>query len=230
MLVPSIDLLGGRVVQLEQGERLRWASDDLDAWVARFARFPIVQVIDLDAARRTGDNDALVRQLCARRPCQVGGGVRSVARARALLDAGAARVIVGSSLFADGAVDVARAAAFTDAVGLEHLIAAVDSRAGRVVVSAWREQLPLTPADAIRALEPFAGAFLYTHVDTEGLLGGFPLAAIEPLRAITTRRLIAAGGIRHQDEIDRLDRLGIDAVVGMAIYTGLLVAEQDSPD
>jgi phosphoribosylformimino-5-aminoimidazole carboxamide ribotide isomerase len=222
MLIPSIDLLGGRVVQLEQGERLRVSSDDVDGWMARFAGFPIVQLIDLDAARGDGDNDALVRRICAGLPCQVGGGVRSPERARALLDAGARRVIVGSSLYGADVVDVARAAAFADAVGTERLVAAVDTRHGQVVVGGWRRSLALSAVDAVRALVPYAGTFLCTIVDREGLLGGFDVAAIEPLRAATTRKLIAAGGIRSHAEIEALDRLGVDAVVGMAIYPGLL--------
>ena len=222
MLIPSIDLLGGRVVQLEQGERVRVQSDDLDGWIARFTGFPLVQVIDLDAARGEGHNEGLVRKICAALPCQVGGGVRSPDRARALIEAGARRVIAGSSLYTDDGVDVVRAASFAEAIGVDRLVAAVDSRGGRVVVSGWRRTLALTAADAARALDPFAATFLYTHVDTEGLLTGFDLAAIEPLRAATSRKLIAAGGIRSREEIDALDRLGIDAVVGMAIYTGVL--------
>jgi phosphoribosylformimino-5-aminoimidazole carboxamide ribotide isomerase len=222
MLIPSIDLMDGRVVQLEQGERLVLASDDLDGWIARFSHFPAVQVIDLDAAMGTGSNDAIVHRLCQALPCQVGGGVRTPARAAALIEAGARRVIVGSSLFTQADVDREAAAAFRVAVGADRFVAAVDSRGGRVVIHGWKTTLPLAPADAVRALEPFAGAFLYTHVDTEGLLGGIDMAAVRAVAAATTRRVIAAGGIRSQAEIDALDQAGIDAVVGMAIYRGLL--------
>src|ERR687890_405893 len=99
MLIPSIDLKGGKVVQLVQGERMALESSDLDGWIERFARFPKVQLIDLDAAMGTGTNDALVRQVAARLPCRVGGGVRSVGRAQDLLEAGAESVIVGSAFF-----------------------------------------------------------------------------------------------------------------------------------
>jgi phosphoribosylformimino-5-aminoimidazole carboxamide ribotide isomerase len=221
-LIPSIDLLGGRVVQLEQGERLRWSSADLDGWITRFARFPIVQVIDLDAARGSGNNDALVRRVVGALPCQVGGGIRTVARAEALIAAGARRVIVGSSLFRGDEVDTAYAAVLAESIGPPRLVAAVDSRGGQVVVSGWRRALALTPAEAMRALEPYVGAFLYTHVDTEGLVAGFDFDVIGPLQDATSRPIIAAGGIRSREEVDRLHALGIDAVVGMAIYTGLM--------
>jgi phosphoribosylformimino-5-aminoimidazole carboxamide ribotide isomerase len=219
MLVPSIDLMGGQVVQLEQGERLALSSADLDGWIARFERFPLVQLIDLDAAMGKGDNRALIDKACRALPCQVGGGIRSIDRARELLDSGARRVIIGSALFTPEGVHVGRAAEFADAVGATKIAAAVDSRAGRVVIHGWKTPIGVTPLEAILALEPFVAAF---HVDTEGLLTGFNTEVVRPLAAATTRRLIAAGGIRSMDEVDALDRMGIDAVVGMAIYKGLI--------
>jgi len=222
MLIPSIDLMGGRVVQLEQGSRLALESRDIDGWIARFADFPVVQLIDLDAAMGRGDNAALARNICTRLPCQVGGGVRSPDIARALVDAGAQRVIVGSALFSEGRVDVDRAHAFRDAVGLDALIAAVDTRDGRVVTRGWTHSETISPLDAIHAIEPYVGSFLYTDVEREGLLGGFNLDAAAVLKLATSRRLIVAGGIRDRAEVDALDALGIDAVVGMAIYRGLI--------
>ena len=222
MLIPSIDLMGGRIVQLEQGERLALESDDLDGWIARFARFPIVQIIDLDAAMGQGSNAAIVRRLCAELPCQVGGGVRTPDRASQLVAEGAVRVIAGSSLFSADGVDVQKAATFADAIGVERFVAAVDARSGHVVIHGWKTTLPIAPADAARALDPYAGAFLYTHVDTEGLLKGIDLEAVRTVASATTRRVIAAGGIRSQREIDELDAIGIDAVVGMAVYRGLI--------
>jgi phosphoribosylformimino-5-aminoimidazole carboxamide ribotide isomerase len=220
MLIPSIDLMDGRVVQLRRGAELMFASDDVDGWLQRFASSPLIQVIDLDAALGTADNAALVRRLCAARPCQIGGGIRSVERAREWRDAGAARVIVGSALFHAAGVDADRAAAFSAVLGVDALVAAIDSRAGRVVIHGWKTTLPVTPTDAARALDPFVGAFLYTHVDTEGTLGGLDVAPVRALRAATSRRLIVAGGIRSREEVEALDAMGVDAVVGMAIYTG----------
>lgn len=220
MLIPSIDLMNGKVVQLEQGARVKYESDDVDAWARRFASFPMVQVIDLDAAMGRGENRDLVAALAARLPCQIGGGVRSIDRAQELIAAGARRVIIGSALFTDRGVHLARAEAFAAAIDADHLIAAVDARDGRVVTHGWTRAIELTPEDAVRALEPFVGAFLYTHVDSEGLMGGLPLAPVRSVQAATKRRLIAAGGVRSMAEVDALDRLGIDAVVGMAIYSG----------
>jgi phosphoribosylformimino-5-aminoimidazole carboxamide ribotide isomerase len=199
MLIPSIDLMGGRVVQLEQGERLAIASTDLDGWMAKFAGFPLVQLIDLDAAKGQGDNRALVAKVCAQLPCQVGGGVRSADRARELLLLGARRVIVGSALFSPTGVNVERAAELAGAVGASNLTAAIDSRGGRVVIHGWKTTIDVTAIDAIRALDSFVSAFLYTHVDTEGLLTGFDVELVRPLAAATTGRLIAAGGIRRSN-------------------------------
>lgn len=222
MLIPSIDLKAGQVVQLVQGERPALASDDVEAWVRKFQGFPRVQLIDLDAALGVGANDALVRHVAGRLPCRVGGGIRTVDRARAVLGYGATAVIVGSSLFRDGRPDLAFAAALAAAVGRERIIAAVDSRGGQVVVKGWRERVGLSAVEAVRQLEPFCDEFLYTHVDNEGLLQGTDLDAILAVRRATTRRLTAAGGITTQAEIDALDAAGVDAVVGMAIYTGRL--------
>ena len=222
MLIPSIDLQNGRIVQLIQGEKLAIETTDTEAWIARFARFPKVQLIDLDAAMGKGSNLALVKTICGRLPCRVGGGIRSVERAREVLDAGAHAVIVSSALFTDGRVDPVFARALADAVGPDRVIAAVDSRGGRVVIHGWKTPLPITAVEAVREVEPFCGEFLYTHVDTEGLMGGTDLAAILAVRRATSRRVTAAGGITTREDIDRLHAEGVDAVVGMAIYTGQL--------
>jgi phosphoribosylformimino-5-aminoimidazole carboxamide ribotide isomerase len=229
MLIPSIDLKDGQVVQLVQGRRLALASDDVFAWVRRFAGFPKVQLIDLDAAMDRGDNGFLVRRICRDLPCRVGGGVRDVERARDVLHAGATEAILGSALFRGGRVDVAFAAKLAEAVGVERIVAAVDSVRGRVVIRGWREETPLTTVDAVRALEPYCGEFLYTHVDTEGLMGGIDMDAVRAVREATHRRVSAAGGITTEAEIDALDRLGVDAVVGMAIYTGRLAVVPPGP-
>ena len=222
MLIPSIDLMGGRIVQLERGEELRLAFDDFDYWIARFAAYPLVQLIDLDAAKRVGDNRALVAQIARRLPVQVGGGIRTAEQAQQILDAGARRVIFGSALFREERVDVDAAAAISASIGAPQFVAGIDTKAGRIAVRGWRDQVNLTPAQAIAALEPYCGAFLYTHIDTEGTLRGFPLEAARALRPLTERPLIVAGGIRERAEIDALDAMGIDAVAGMAVYSGLL--------
>lgn len=220
MLIPSIDLQGGAVVQLVQGERLAIKDDDVFQWVRRFERFPKVQVIDLDAAMGAGNNVALVRQIAGALSCRVGGGIRTIARAQEVLSAGAQAIIVGSALFKNGKPDLEFAKRLADAVGVDHVIAAVDSRGGKVVIHGWKTPLSIGAVDAVHAFEPYCGEFLYTHVDAEGLMQGTDAAAILAVRRATTRRLTAAGGITTRQEIDNLHRLGVDAVVGMAIYTG----------
>jgi phosphoribosylformimino-5-aminoimidazole carboxamide ribotide isomerase len=226
MLIPSIDLKGGAVVQLVQGERLAIRDEDIFRWVRRFERFPKVQVIDLDAAMGAGDNLTIVRQIAPLLPCRVGGGIRTIERAKAMLDAGARQVIVGSSLFKDGKPDLTFAKTLAGAVGADRVIAAVDSKGGSVVIHGWKTALPLTAVEAVRALEPYCAEFLYTHVDAEGLMGGTNRDAILAVRDATTRKLTAAGGITTRQEIDDLDAAGVDAVVGMAIYTGTLDIRQ----
>ena len=222
MLIPSIDLQGGHIVQLVQGEKLAIEANDPEPWIAKFSRFPRVQLIDLDAAKGNGNNGGMVATICGRLPCRVGGGIRTIERAREVLDAGAHAVIVSSSLFRDGAVDVDFARSLAEAVGVDRVIAAVDSRGGHVAIHGWKTVLPITAVDAVRALEPYCAEFLYTHVDTEGLMQGTDMNAIFAVRRATTRRVTAAGGITTVEDVERLDAEGVDAVVGMAIYTGQL--------
>ena len=226
MLIPSIDLQNGHVVQLVQGERLAIEAPDPEPWIQRFSRFPRVQLIDLDAARGRGDNSAMVAAICQRLPCRVGGGIRSVERAREVLGAGAHAVIASSALFRDGRVDLAFAQSLSDAIGRDKVIAAVDSRNGFVAIHGWKTILTVTAVEAVQALEPYCAEFLYTHVDKEGLMQGTDMDAIMAVRAATSRRLTAAGGITSWDDIDALDAAGIDAVVGMAVYSGQLPLER----
>jgi phosphoribosylformimino-5-aminoimidazole carboxamide ribotide isomerase len=223
MLIPSIDLLGGRIVQLVQGEKLRLAFDDFEYWIEKFSRFPLVQVIDLDAAMRQGENSALVEQIAKRLPVQAGGGIHTVERARQVLEAGAKRVIIGSALFsAEGAVNTDFAAELAAGVGAKRVVAGIDTKNGCIAVKGWKAQVELSADDAIPQLEPYVAAFLYTHVDTEGTMRGFPSDVAARLRKLTRKQLIVAGGIRSKQEVDALDALGADAVVGMAVYTELL--------
>ena len=228
MLIPSIDLLGGQIVQLVQGEKLKLAFDDFEYWIDRFSKYPLVQLIDLDAAMRQGENTSLVEQICKRLPCQVGGGISTVERAQAVLKAGAKRVIVGSSLFKEeqgtGGVNTVFASELTSAIGPQSIVAGIDSRAGKIAIKGWKTQVALTPEEAIPALEPYVAAFLYTHIDGEGLMQGFPIEIAARLRVLTQHQLIVAGGIRAQEEIDALAAIQVDAVAGMAVYTNLLPA------
>ena len=222
MLIPSIDLMGGKIVQLVQGERKALEFDDFEEWIARFSSFPLIQLIDLDAAIGTGNNRDLVRKFAHSLPCQVGGGVRSIETAEQMLSIGARRVIFGSSLIRDGKPDTVFAEEVARTIGPEKLVFAIDSKQGRVAIRGWRQLTAITPLEMIVALERWCSAFLYTNIDTEGLMQGIPLDTVSQLRASTAKQLIVAGGIASPEEVDRLDALRIDAVVGMAIYTGQL--------
>jgi phosphoribosylformimino-5-aminoimidazole carboxamide ribotide isomerase len=220
VLIPAIDLQAGQVVQLVQGERLALAFDDVEQWIDRFRRYPLVQVIDLDAARRCGSNASLVARICGERPCRVGGGIHTVEAAETFVAAGAREVIFGSALFSPAGVNVTFAARASARLGLERVVAAIDSRGGRVTVAGWAATAPVTPLAAVRLLEPYVGGFLYTLVEGEGLMRGIDVEAVRQIRAATTRRVTAGGGIRSRDEIEQLEAIGVDAVVGMALYTG----------
>ncbi|MGA7927391.1 MAG: HisA/HisF-related TIM barrel protein [Candidatus Sulfotelmatobacter sp.] len=224
MLIPSIDLMGGKIVQLVQGEKKALEFEDFDYWIERFSKYPLVQVIDLDAARRAGDNRLIVNQIVQHLNCQVGGGIRSLETAREILQAGARRVILGSSLLEDGKINTQFAATMANALGAAALVFALDSRGGRVAIDGWRKETAVTAFDMIRELEPFCETFLYTHIDTEGLMGGIPMETVCAIRKATSRRLVVAGGITTQQEIDCLDALGMDAVVGMALYSSRISA------
>ncbi len=233
--------MGGRIVQLVQGEKLKLAFDDFDYWIERFAKYPLVQLIDLDAAMRQGNNTALIESVCRSLPCQVGGGLRTPDDGRRMLDAGARRVIYGSSLFnptdnetvTDGApkpsrrhkiIDLEFAATLKAALGEDALCFSVDTKNGKVAVKGWKDSVDLTPEEAITWLEDFCAAFLYTHVDTEGTMQGFPIDVAAVLRSTTAKQLIVAGGIKSQSEVDALDAMGVDAVAGMAVYSGAMEA------
>jgi phosphoribosylformimino-5-aminoimidazole carboxamide ribotide isomerase len=233
MLIPSIDLMGGRIVQLVQGEKLKLAFDDFEYWIERFAKYPLVQLIDLDAAMRQGENRALIESICGRLPCQVGGGLRTAEDGRRLLNAGAQRVIYGSSLFGVAEADEKRrhkiiklefAEELKHALGEEALCFAVDTKGGQVAVKGWKASVELTPEEAVTWLEDCCAAFLYTNVDTEGTMQGFPLEIAAVLRACTAKQLIVAGGIKARAEVDALDAMGVDAVAGMAVYSGAMEA------
>jgi len=224
MLIPSIDLMGGKIVQLVQGEKKALEFDNFDYWIERFSKYPLVQVIDLDAARGAGDNRQIVNQVVKRLNCQVGGGIRNLENAQETLQAGARRVILGSSLLKAGKINTEFAVTLADALGTAALVFALDSRGGRVAIDGWRKETAVTAFDMIRALEPFCETFLYTNIETEGLMGGIPMETVAAIRKATSRRLIVAGGITTQQEIDCLHALGMDAVVGMALYSSRIPA------
>jgi phosphoribosylformimino-5-aminoimidazole carboxamide ribotide isomerase len=222
VLIPSIDLMGGKIVQLVQGEHKALEFDDFNHWIKRFSAYPLVQLIDLDAAMGKGNNSDLVSMICKQLPCQTGGGIRNIQRARELLALGAKRVIFGSALLKDGEINTRLAEEAARSLGSDHLTFAIDSRQGKVAIKGWKKGTSVLPAEMIRALDLYCSAFLYTHIDTEGMMTGFPMNIARELAQLTKKKLIVAGGIRSQVEVDALNTIGVDAVVGMAIYTGAI--------
>lgn len=222
MIIPCIDLMDGRVVQLVQGREKALEADPPEEMLRKFAAFPEIQVIDLDAALGRGSNDAIVEFLAARAVTRVGGGVRTVERARKLAEQGARKVIVGTAAFEPAGINSDFLRAVRDAIGRERLLIALDSRGGRIVVKGWREATALAAEQVLRELEPYCSGFLCTYVDKEGMLQGTDLDWFRRLRAATPLELTAAGGITTVEEIRELQRLGIHAALGMAIYTGRL--------
>ena len=216
MIIPCIDLMDGKVVQLVRGRDKALEGDAPLEMLRKFSAFPEIQVIDLDAAMNRGENTALVELLASRAKCRIGGGVRSAARAQALLNAGAHRVIVGTAAFTPALPEIAAA------VGPQRVIIALDSKNGKVVVKGWTESTAVTAEQIIASLEPFCSGFLCTYVDKEGMLEGTDLAWFRRLRAATRHELTAAGGITTVEEIRELAAMGVHAALGMAIYTGRL--------
>jgi phosphoribosylformimino-5-aminoimidazole carboxamide ribotide isomerase len=217
VIIPCIDLMGGKVVQLVQGREKALEGGTPLEMLERFAAFPQIQVIDLDAAMGQGSNDDLVELVATRAMARVGGGVRSAERARALIEQNAFRVIVGTAAF-----DKPLLNEIADAVGPERLIIALDSKGGKVVVKGWQQATEFTAEEMIPHLEPYCSGFLCTYVDKEGMLQGTDLNWFRRLRAVTKHELTAAGGITTLEEIRELQGLGIHAALGMAIYTGRL--------
>jgi len=228
MIIPCIDLQGGKAVQLVQGRRLKLSVDDVLGLLDRFREYPIMHVIDLDAALRKGSNSKWIKTLCERAnmKVRVGGGVRTVAHAHKILSWGAEKVIIGSAAFENGKVRRAFLEKLATRVGKENLIIALDTYGGRIVVRGWREKLKLQPQDVIPQLQPYCAEFLSTYVDNEGTMRGTDLSWFRKLRRATSLPVTAAGGIRSMLEVRALEKMGMHAAVGMALYTGKLAAEK----
>jgi len=228
MIIPCIDLQDGKAVQLVRGRRRALAIDDVLGLLDRFCDYPILHVIDLDAAMRRGSNAHWIKLICrnTKREVRVGGGIRTVARAKKIVSWGADKIIVGSAAFKNDKIDGRFLGALAKSVGRKRVIVALDTERGRIVVRGWRERLKLSPRDVISALEPFCSGFLSTFVDNEGTMRGTDLSWFRTLRRATSLPITAAGGIRTMREVRALEKVGMDAAVGMAIYTGDLAADK----
>jgi phosphoribosylformimino-5-aminoimidazole carboxamide ribonucleotide (ProFAR) isomerase len=218
MIIPCIDLMGGKVVQLVQGREKFLELPDPLAVLEKFAAYPQIQVIDLDGALGRGDHWEIIAELCRRKPCRVGGGIRSVGKALRAVQAGALKVIVGSSAFTATGVNTDFLQTLRAAVPREKLMIAVDCLGDRVAIRGWRETLPLTSTQALAQLEPYCSEFLCTYIDAEGKLQGTNLAWFGSLRAVTPLPITAAGGVTTQEEMNALQAMGMNVALGMAIY------------
>ena len=222
MIIPCIDLMGGKVVQLVQGRDKALEGGTPQQMLDQFAAFPEIQVIDLDAAIGTGSNDELVAYLAQRAKTRVGGGVRSAEKAASLLKLGAGKVIVGTAAFTATGPNHAFLQELIAAVPKDKILIALDSKNGKIVVKGWRESTNFTAQEVIQQMEPYCGGFLCTYVDKEGMMQGTDLNWFRQLRAATTHEITAAGGITTLDDIQALDEINVDSALGMAIYTGKL--------
>jgi phosphoribosylformimino-5-aminoimidazole carboxamide ribotide isomerase len=228
VLIPCIDLQRGQAVQLVHGRRRELAVTDVFGLLRKFKKHPWLHIIDLDAAMGKGENDALVRELCARArkdfrmKVRVGGGVRTVARAREIVASGARQIIVGSAAFHKGKVNTRFLKQLAKKVSRRRIIIALDTARGKITIHGWRKRLSLQTQNVMPQLEPFCAGFLCTDVDSEGTLSGANLAWFHSLRAATKHPIIAAGGIKTHREISALEKMGMDAAVGMAVYKNRL--------
>ena len=219
MIIPCIDLMDSKVVQLVQGKEKFLELPEPLAVLEKFAAYPEIQVIDLDAAMGKAENNAeVVRELCRRKPCRVGGGIRTVQRAETVVRDGALKAIVGSSAFTSQGIHHEFLRELAAAVPREKILIAVDALGGRVAIHGWKKTLPITCVEALPQLEPYCSGFLCTYIDGEGRLQGTNIEWFRSLRAVTQLPITAAGGITTDAEIAALDELGMHAALGMFIY------------
>jgi len=224
MLIPCIDLQGGQAVQLVHGRKRELAVADVFGQLEKFKKYPWLHVIDLDAATGKGTNDDLVRNLCTKArnnfgmKVRVGGGVRNMSRAKAVAGWGADQIIVGSAVFRGGAVNTQFLSRLAKNISCEKIIIALDTIGRRITIHGWRKKLVLQAEEVMSQLEPYCAGFLCTDVDREGTMRGANLDWFRRLRDATAHPIIAAGGIKTRREIAALERIGMDAAVGMAMY------------
>jgi len=230
MVIASIDLKDGKVVQLRQGKDLVLERDDPESLIAEFDRYGEVAVIDLDQALRnvksdgTTANTPILKNLLRRGNVRVGGGIRDAKRAKELISLGAEKVIVGSAAFTlpDGSPGVNEEflRSFSGAVGRDRVIVSVDARDGKIAVKGWTESAGIDVVEGARAVEPYCSELLFTCVEREGTMTGIDMGLVTRLREAVKCRLVVAGGVSTLDEVVALERLGCDVQLGMALYTG----------
>lgn len=226
MIIPSIDLMEGRAVQLVQGKKKLLEVENPIKLAVEFKKFGRISLIDLDAAFGKGDNIMLIKKICGIAPCVVGGGIRNVKRAKMLIKSGAKKVIIGSMAFEDNSINEEFLEKLKKGIGKERIIIAIDSRNGKIVTGGWKKKTNIKTEAAVKKLEPYCSEFLFTCVEKEGLMKGTNLGMLKKLKKLTKNKINAAGGISSLKEIKQLGALGINSVLGMALYTGKLKIEE----
>jgi phosphoribosyl-ATP pyrophosphohydrolase/phosphoribosyl-AMP cyclohydrolase len=219
MVIPSIDLMGGKVVQLRQGREKILEAGRAQELIREFDRFGETAVIDLDAALNRGENRNLIREILKLGDCRAGGGIRDVATAKDFLRWGARKIIVGSQAFAADRINRTFLAELSADLGRDRIIVAIDSRQGRIVTRGWTRETGLEILKVVPEIEPYCAEFLFTCVEREGCLQGTDISLVRELVRQTRNRITVAGGIAARDEIRELSRLGVNCQLGMALYT-----------
>jgi phosphoribosylformimino-5-aminoimidazole carboxamide ribotide isomerase len=228
VLIPCIDLQNGRAVQLIHGRKKALEVEDVIGLLHKFRRYAWLHVIDLDAAMGKIPNDDLVQELCEKASAQygmkvrVGGGIRSVRRVRRALGCRPNQIIVGSAAFREGGLNLRFLRQLSKIARRRRIIIALDTAKGRITIKGWTRPLTVKAQDVMLALEPYCAGFLCTDVDREGTMTGANLEWFTELRRATRLPIIAAGGIRTHREVKALEKIGIDAAVGMALYRNRL--------
>jgi phosphoribosylformimino-5-aminoimidazole carboxamide ribotide isomerase len=228
VLIPCIDLQDGQAVQLVHGRKHELAVADVFGLLDKFKSYEWLHLIDLDAAIGTGNNNALARELCLRArkryelKVRVGGGIRTRARAQEIAKWGADQIIIGSAAFREGKINLRFLRQLTRKLAAARIVIALDTAKGHITINGWRRKLNLPPETVMSELETFCAAFLCTDVDREGTMTGANLEWFRKLRNATKHPIIAAGGIKTRREINSLEKIGMDAAVGMAVYKNRL--------
>ncbi|MCD7740567.1 MAG: bifunctional phosphoribosyl-AMP cyclohydrolase/phosphoribosyl-ATP diphosphatase HisIE [Candidatus Gastranaerophilales bacterium] len=215
MIIPSIDLMGGKAVQLKQGKEKVLERTDVLELAKYYSRFGEISVIDLDAAMNKGNNEALIKEICKIAHCRVGGGIRDIAKAKRILANGARQIIIGTAANEE----------FLSKLPQDKVIVAIDSREGKITIHGWTTQINASPEEYVKRFDNFCSGYLYTIVEKEGLMHGIDVEAVKKIRNITKKTLIAAGGISTIDEIKMLIKMNVSAQLGMSIYTGAIKLE-----
>jgi phosphoribosylformimino-5-aminoimidazole carboxamide ribotide isomerase len=222
MIYPCIDLMDGMVVQLVQGRRenKKIGTKDFETQIKKFKPFGTIQLIYLNATMDEGNNYNLIKEIIKKIKCRVGGGIRTVEKAQEVINLGAEKIIVGSSVFKNGKIDSEFLKKLNQKIKKDKIIIAIDTIKEEIVIKGWKQKTGINVFDAVKELEPYCSEFLATYVDKEGMLQGTNIEFFKKLKALTKNDITAAGGITTLDEVRALENADINSALGMAIYTG----------